>query len=201
MDELIHDLLEYGRLGYVQLPISKVNLQQLLERVLFRLGFEIRTRNAEIKIVGALPEMWANAAMLEQVLTNLVENGIKFVAPGIRPIVEISCEPRSSGIRLWIKDNGVGIPQSCLDRIFEVFETLPSTQARAGNGIGLAIVKQGVERMGGRVGVESQPGTGSRFWIELPSTGQLSPGAETASLVKSNGRFPGTLKLRQGSLP
>jgi signal transduction histidine kinase len=191
MDELIRDLLEYGRLGCVLLPMSQVSLSQVLERVLFRLGFEIRTKNAEIKVIEPLPETWANAGMLEQVITNLVENAIKFVAPGTRPRVEIGCETRVSGTRLWIQDNGIGILQPYLERIFEVFETLPSPQRSEGNGIGLAIVKQGMQRMGGRVGAESQPGSGSRFWIELPMVpaqmiSKASP--EPLSFGKRNGR-------------
>ena len=192
MDELIRDLLEYGRLGYVQLPMYKVSLSKVLERVLFSLGFEIRTQNAEIKVTEPLPETWANAAMLEQVITNLVENAIKFAAPGTRTQVEIGCEIRLSGIRLWIQDNGIGIPQPYLGRIFEAFETLPSPRRSEGNGIGLAIVKQGMQRMGGRVGVESQPGSGSRFWIELPIvSAQLPSNARPAPLSagKRNGRL------------
>lgn len=168
MDQLIHDLLEYGRLGYVQLPMTRTNLEPVLERVLFRLGFEIRGKHAETNVVRPLPEVWANAEMLEQVLTNLVENAIKFVGPGIRPRVDIRAEKRASTIRLWIQDNGVGIAQSNLERIFGVFETLGPLHGDQGTGIGLAIVKQGMQRMGGAVGVESQPGSGSRFWIELP---------------------------------
>jgi signal transduction histidine kinase len=170
MDDLIHDLMEYGRLGYVQLPTGVINLGQVLDRVLFRLGFEIRARQAEIKLEGALPLVNANSEMLEQVLTNLIENAIKFVTPQIRPVVQIRSEPRDGAVRLWIQDNGVGIPVAYRQRVFEAFETLPAPHAgNTGTGIGLAIVKQAMQRMGGEVGVESAPAGGSQFWIELPS--------------------------------
>jgi signal transduction histidine kinase len=71
-------------------------------------------------------------------------------------------------VRLWIEDNGIGIPAEYQERIFEVFERLHGPDAYAGTGIGLAIVRRGVERMGGQVGVVSAPGQGSRFWIALP---------------------------------
>ncbi len=175
MDALIHDLLEYGRLGYIQLPLSSVNLDQVVERVLFRLGYEIRTRNACIKVVGPLPEVSANPEMLEQVLTNLLENALKFVVRGTQPRVEITAESAELSSRLWIQDNGIGVPEPYRQRIFEVFETLPCPQIRAGTGVGLAIVKQAMQRMGGQVGVESNPGGGSRFWIELPRASHRAP--------------------------
>jgi signal transduction histidine kinase len=187
MDALIHDLLEYGRLGCVQLPLMPINLNQVLEQVLFRLGFEIRTSKAQIKVLGPLPEVTANAEMLEQVLTNLVENSIKFVPPGTRPRVEIRAELRSSICRLWIQDNGIGIPEPYRQRIFEVFETLPSPQVGEGTGIGLAIVKQGMQRMGGRVGLESRPSHGSRFWIELPAVSRTASKAPAQPKPSING--------------
>jgi signal transduction histidine kinase len=167
MDELIQDLLDYGRLGHVELRLGTVQLEQAVERVRFRLAYEIKTRQAEVKVMGRLPDVWANAEVLEQVLTNLLENAIKFVAPGIAPRVEIRAERRDQKVRLWIEDNGIGVEPQYHQRIFGVFETLHPRQGRGGTGIGLAIVKQGMQRMGGLAGVKSQPGTGSRFWIEL----------------------------------
>jgi signal transduction histidine kinase len=168
MDELIHDLLEYGRLGYIELPRTAVNVDQVLQRVLFRLGFEIRARQADVRVDPVLPEVLANAEMLEQVLTNLIENAVQFVAPGVQPVVRIRAEAREALVRLWVEDNGIGIAPAYRQRIFEVFETLGSPGSRVGTGMGLAVVKQGMQRMGGEVGVESDPGAGSRFWIELP---------------------------------
>jgi signal transduction histidine kinase len=72
-------------------------------------------------------------------------------------------------VRLWIEDNGIGILPEYHERIFRIFERLHGVGAYPGTGIGLAIVSKGVERMGGRVGVKSEPGSGSRFWVELPA--------------------------------
>src|SRR5579883_2607496 len=167
MDQLIHDLLEYGRLGYVQLELGPVNLEKVLEQVLFRLGFEIRSTGADVQFDRPLPTVRANPEMLEQVLTNLVENAARFVPAGVRPEIRVSAETRGNRVLVWVHDNGVGIPTQFRQRIFGVFETLGPPGRHGGTGIGLAIVQQAMQRMGGSVGVESNPGQGSSFWIEL----------------------------------
>lgn len=169
MDQLIHDLLEYGRLGYVPLPLVSLAPEEAIERVLFRLGFEIRMRKARVDVIGPWPRVLANAETFEQVLTNLIENAIHFVPTGTRPVVGIHAQSHGVRVRIIIEDNGPGIPAAYRERIFGVFQTLHPSSGRAGTGIGLAIVKQGMQRMGGTVGVEDAQGGGSRFWIELPA--------------------------------
>jgi signal transduction histidine kinase len=119
----------------------------------------------------------AHAATLRQVLVNLIGNALKFVASG-PPQVRIRAEERPGGVvRVWVEDNGIGIPAEFQERIFQVFQRLHTTEY-AGTGIGLAIVKKGVERLGGRVGLESAPRTGSKFWLELtqaPANGGSLP--------------------------
>ena len=168
MDELIHDLLEYGRLGHVELALLKVDPAPVVRKVIFRLNFEIQRRNAQVTLSDVFPEVRANAEVLEQVLTNLVENAIKFVPLDRCPQIQVRTERRARSVRIWIEDNGIGIESQYYERIFGAFETLNSKTPYEGTGIGLAIVKQGMQRMGGEVGVESVPGSGSRFWIELP---------------------------------
>jgi signal transduction histidine kinase len=80
----------------------------------------------------------------------------------------VRAEERSDRVRVWVEDNGIGIRPEYREKVFRVFERLHGQKAYPGTGIGLAIVKKGVERLGGRVGVESEPGRGSRFWFELP---------------------------------
>ena len=101
-------------------------------------------------------------------LVNLVSNGIKFVDAGVKPRVRIWSEEDNGWVRLSIQDNGIGIAREHQQRIFRVFERLHSMEQYHGTGIGLANVSKAAERMGGRVGVESQPQQGSRFWVELP---------------------------------
>lgn len=167
MDELIQALLEYGRLGYVELALTYVNVEEVLERIMFRLSYEIQTRKAAVQVIGRFPQVWANAQVLEGVLTNLVENAIKFGVPGKAPEARIRSEQIGDKVRIWIEDTGIGIEEQYHQRIFEPFETLEPHQLGQGTGMGLAIVKQGMKRMGGKTGVASQLGVGSRFWIEL----------------------------------
>jgi len=95
-------------------------------------------------------------------------NAIKFVAPGVQPQVRIWAEQHDQWVRLWVEDNGIGIHPTNQERIFRIFERLHGIEAYPGTGIGLAIVRKGVERMGSRVGVKSSLGQGSKFWLELP---------------------------------
>jgi signal transduction histidine kinase len=168
MDKLVEDLLDYSRLTRTELPIERVDLDALLSQVLKGMEGEVRERKAEVRVDPSLPTVLGHRSTLDQVLTNLLSNATKFVAPGVLPRVRVRGEIRDDWVRLWVEDNGIGIPPEQDHRIFGVFEHLHRQEEYPGTGIGLAIVKKAMERMGGRVGVESQVGEGSRFWIELP---------------------------------
>jgi signal transduction histidine kinase len=115
-----------------------------------------------------LPEVLAHKSIVVQMLVNLIYNSLKFVEAGVQPCVRIWAEENAATVRLWIQDNGIGIASEHQQRIFRVFERLHGSEQYPGTGIGLANVRKSAERMGGRVGVESQPQQGSRFWVELP---------------------------------
>ena len=102
-----------------------------------------------------------------QIIQNLISNAVKFVSPPVQPQVHIWAEENPFGIRLWVKDNGLGIAAQHHERIFRIFERLHNSESYPGTGVGLALVRKGIERLGGRVGVESEIGRGSRFWLEL----------------------------------
>ena len=112
--------------------------------------------------------MLAHAPSLAQCIANLISNAIKFVARGTAPRVRIAAERRGSQVRLTFEDNDIGLHPRDQERIFSIFERVHPDGVHAGTGIGLSIVKKALERMGGTVGVESEPGRGSRFWIQLP---------------------------------
>ena len=169
MDQLIDDLLAYSQVTRADLPRAPMDLQRLVRAALEQLDGEVRTRQARIVVEGGLPAVVAHGATLTQVLVNLLANGIKFVPSDRAPEVRVRAEARDGRVRLWVEDNGIGIAPEHHERIFRVFERLHPATNYPGTGIGLAIVRKAMERMGGRVGVESELGRGSRFWIELPA--------------------------------
>lgn len=123
-------------------------------------------------VTPGLPPVMAHYATLVQVVANLLTNAAKFVAPDTRPEVAVWAEACGVWARLWVADNGIGIAPEHRERIFGVFERLHGVETYPGTGIGLAIVRKGMERLGGRVGLESTVGGGSRFWIDLPPAGE-----------------------------
>ena len=168
MDNLIQDLLSYSRLSREEIKSGAVKLEAALDEVLKQCEPQVREKEAEIRVEIPLSDVWAHKGLLVEMLMNLVSNSLKFVAPEVKPFVRIWTEEGDACVRLSIQDNGIGIASEHHQRIFRVFERLHSTEQYPGTGIGLANVSKAAERMGGRVGVESQPQQGSRFWVELP---------------------------------
>ncbi len=169
MDRLIQELLAYGRMSIIELHPEPTSVEPAARAALESLEGEIRARGARVELaVAGLPPVSGQPSVLTQVLFNLIGNAIKFVAPGVRPRVHIGGERRGDLVRVWVQDNGIGIAPEHRDRIFGVFEQLHGHGAYPGTGVGLAMVRSGIARMGGQVDVESEPGAGSRFWFELP---------------------------------
>lgn len=166
MDALLSDLLVFSRISRQRVELTSVNLKTVVESVLSRLQKSIQEKNARVKSAGPWPAVLAHEPTLDQVLFDLTSNALKFVATGVPPAVRLRVETRAEFIRVWVEDNGPGITPDHQDQIFRLFTRLEGDKY-AGTGIGLAIVQKGIERMGGRVGVESAPGQGSRFWFEL----------------------------------
>lgn len=176
MDHLIRDLLDYGRLSHARLRLGPIALENQVAQALACLDDEIKRTGATVKVLAPLGTVWGNGTVLDQMLTNLLGNALKYTTPGIAPCVQIRTESLGSSLRLWIEDNGIGIAPEHHARIFGVFERLHRSEQYPGTGIGLAIVAKGAELMGGQVGVHSVEGQGSRFWIELKTASPESHG-------------------------
>jgi PAS domain S-box-containing protein len=166
MDKLIQDVLSYSRIVRTDLTLAPVRLAALLPSILETYPHFAPDR-AQIVFQEPLPTVLGNEAMLTQIFSNLLGNAVKFVAPGVTPRVTISASRTEAMVRVQVADNGIGILPEQRDKIFEMFHQVSNLYE--GTGIGLAIVRKSVERMGGRVGVQSRPGSGSVFWFELPA--------------------------------
>jgi signal transduction histidine kinase len=111
----------------------------------------------------------AHSVTLAQILFNLINNGLKFYPPDESPHVDVNARREGGTIVISVRDEGIGIAPQHQERIFQVFERLHTADSYPGTGIGLAIVKRGIARMGGTVRVESAPGKGSTFYLSLPA--------------------------------
>ena len=171
MDALIQDLLDYSRLSRAELGLEPVALGAVVTEGLAHLEAELRATGAQVTAADQLPTVMAHRATLVQIVTNLLTNAMKFVSPGVTPQVRVWAESREDWVRLWVADNGIGISPQDHQRIFDIFERLHGVDTYPGTGMGLAIIRRGVERLGGRVGLESAVGDGSRFWVELRAPG------------------------------
>jgi PAS domain S-box-containing protein len=169
MDQLIQDILTYSRLSRREIKLSPISLDKITREIARQHVETIRSTHAEITLEGKLLSVMGHEASLTQAIANLLNNAVKFVAPGTKPKVRVWTERRNRDVRLWIEDNGIGIKPEYQHRLFSVFERIHPEKNYEGTGIGLAIVRKAAERMGGKAGVESDGVTGSKFWIQLPA--------------------------------
>ncbi|MDP3541316.1 MAG: PAS domain S-box protein [Elusimicrobiota bacterium] len=169
LDRLIRDVLSYSAIARAEITLSPVDLDKIVEHVL-NLYPDLKAVRLEVK--RPLGAVMGQESLMLQIVSNLLVNAVKFVPAGRAPAIEVRTETAAPGtLRLIVEDNGPGIPRVHWERIFQPFQRLPGTRATPGSGIGLAIVKRAVERLGGTIRVESEPCRGTRFIIELSETG------------------------------
>lgn len=166
LDRLTQDLLSYTRISRSDVPLVPLDLDRIVRDIIEHYP-NLHAPTTEMEVANKLPRVLGLEAALTQVLSNVLGNATKFVPAGTLPRIKIWSEERDSRVRLWIQDNGIGIATRDAERIFQMFVQVNESQLYGGTGVGLAIVKKAVQTMHGSVGVESEEGAGSKFWIEL----------------------------------
>ena len=167
---LVDGLLEYARAGRREVAHRPVELGGVVAEVVEGLRARIKELDATVRYdSAALPTVSGDRPLIGSIVQNLLANALKFGGP--QPRVEITAEPADGGFwRVVIADSGIGIAPAQQERIFDLFHRLHPREAYGGTGLGLALTQRLVDRHGGRLGVESTPGEGSRFWFTLPSS-------------------------------
>jgi signal transduction histidine kinase len=168
MNVMVQDLLEYSRVGRINMPLASVNVLNAINNATRQLG-DVPVEALKVEVSATL-FVCGHEQILTQVISNLLSNALKFRRKDVAPEILITAERRNNNnsVRLSVKDNGIGIAPEHQDRIWNVFERLHDRETYTGTGIGLAIVKRAIIRMNGTTGLLSKPGAGSTFWIELP---------------------------------
>ncbi|HEX3383514.1 MAG TPA: ATP-binding protein [Paraburkholderia sp.] len=178
---IIDALLRLSRVGRVEYRRQKVDVRDIVQRVVDAMQGSIRARRARVT-VGELPAVWGDPTALEQIFANLVGNAVNYLEPAREGRIEIGTTPAPPGVHslriFYVRDNGLGIPAIAIPRLFTAFQRLHGSAA-AGEGVGLALVRRMVERHGGRVWAESKEGVGTTFYLSLPEAG--AAGSEPAA--------------------
>ena len=168
MSQLIDDLLAYSRLERRELKPDRIQLAPMINSLVEekRRGAMEHPIDFVIDVNGAT--VLADASGLAQSLRNYLDNAIKFTSKVAEPHIEVGSKESAESCLLWVRDNGVGFDMKYHDRIFDIFQRLNVSEDYPGTGIGLAIVRKAMERMGGRAWANSEPGHGATFYLEIP---------------------------------
>jgi PAS domain S-box-containing protein len=166
LDRLIQDLLAYTRISRQEAPLVPLDLDKFVHDIVEHYP-NLRSPAAQVEVIGVLPKVMGREAALTQVISNLLGNAAKFVIPGTVPHIKVWSEDLGPKVRLYIQDNGIGIAPRDYERIFQMFVQINDPALYGGTGIGLTIVKKAVQMMHGTIGLQSQEGEGSKFWVDL----------------------------------
>ena len=170
MQNLIQGLLSYSRVGTRGKPFEPTECESVFEQALANLKLTIDESGAGVTH-DPLPRVMADETQLIQLFQNLLANAIKFRVEE-QPRIHVSAKEDSNERLFSVSDNGIGINPEYFDRIFVIFQRLHGREEYPGTGIGLSVCKRIVERHGGRIWVESQPGEGSTFHFAIPKGGE-----------------------------
>ena len=164
---LVTDLLRYAEAGTDEVALERVSLAQTGLRVRDAVEARLSEEGASLEI-GELPDVMATETWAQQLLQNLVSNALKFQRPGVPPVVRVTARETAQGHEIAVTDNGIGIAEENLGRVFGVFERLVLRDQYEGSGIGLALCRRIMDRVNGRIRVESVLGEGTTFTLCFP---------------------------------
>jgi signal transduction histidine kinase len=168
MDALLSGLLRLSRLGGAALDVKAVDARAVLRGALKAMDFTISQAGASVRIEEPFAPCMADANLLNQAFSNVLDNALKYRDPARRLTIVVSCDCTDGDPVYCIADNGIGMEQRYCDTVFELFHRL-DPDAAEGDGLGLTIVRKSVERLNGAVWAVSRPGAGTRMHIRLPA--------------------------------
>jgi two-component system, chemotaxis family, sensor kinase Cph1 len=168
MDSLLSGLLRLSRLGRAALNIKQLDMNKLMAEVVASFEFQVKESGVKIRVEG-LPPCYGDETQINQVFSNLLDNALKFLDADRPGMIRISGKEEEGRVTYCVEDNGIGIADKDREQIFEIFCRL-DPDAGIGEGLGLTIVRKILNRHGGKVCVESEPGKGSRFLVSLPAS-------------------------------
>jgi light-regulated signal transduction histidine kinase (bacteriophytochrome) len=166
MQALIAGLLEYSRTGRQDDPAAPIDTELALDQALTNLRSALEESGAVVTR-DPMPPVVGNAAQITRVFQNLVANAVKFRRPDEPPRIHVAAEVRATDALFAVRDNGIGLDPQFAERVFVIFQRLHTRAEYPGTGIGLSVCKKVVERHGGRIWVESEPGAGATFFFTL----------------------------------
>jgi len=166
MQQLIKDILDYAVINGATYKLETVDLNPVIDEVLTNLDHSIKQYKAKIS-VEKLPTIKGNASLLNHYFQNMLSNSLKYASPGNEPEIHIFSQSRPDKLIIGIKDNGIGIDPIYFNEIFKPFKRLHRQAEFSGSGIGLATSKKIAQLHGGKLWVESKPGSGATFYMEL----------------------------------
>lgn len=167
MSQLLSGLLRLSRSGREKLDIEEIDMNFLMSEVSASFDFQLKEVGAKLDISPALPPCLGDSLRINQVFSNLMDNAIKYLDPGRKGLIKVTGECRDGQSIFCVEDNGTGIDEKYHEKIFEIFQKLDPVEG-TGEGLGLAVVSKILDRLGGKVWVESEKGGGSRFFVALP---------------------------------
>ncbi len=169
MDTLINGLLRLSRVGRTPIQAEALDMNRLIQVILDSSAFQIEKIAAKIEMQQTLDNCHGDRQQLNQVFSNLIDNAIKYSDPSRPLVLRISSRIEGQNVLYTIADNGQGIAPENIDKIWELFRRIEADEAVPGEGLGLTIARQIVERHNGKIWAESEVNVGSRFYIKLPA--------------------------------